>query len=162
MLINIICIRNTDKRTNENNDYNSRTENKPSWQDVQTWPVKTLVRLWKPIDRVQNSAAVMVGQRTRRVREWTPRGPRRLRRITTAATLVEVAVVVVDPGASHLMPTLLSIYSINIPIWISPLLNVYLLFISSVNVNRHWYYYCGVWCMCVSGFTYFIVILYKL
>lgn len=78
--------------------------------------------------------------------------------ITTAAALVEVAVmevtvvvVVVDLGASNLMPTLLSIYSINI--WISPLINVYLLFISSANVNGHWYI--SLWwhayniCVCV-------------
>jgi len=71
-----------------------------------------LVRLWKPIGRVQNSAAVMVGQRTRRVREWTPRGPRRLHRVTTAASSVEVAVVEVEQGASHLMPTLLSVYNV--------------------------------------------------
>jgi len=37
----------------------------------------------------------MVGQPTRQVREWTPRGPRRLRQITTGASLVEEEMVVV-------------------------------------------------------------------
>lgn len=50
-------------------------------REIQTRITTVVTRPWwrRPVERVRNPAAVMVGRPGRRVHEWTPRGPRRLR-----------------------------------------------------------------------------------